>query len=171
MANLYLITCRCYDCQLAYNLSIIYNGPENRRGCSSVGVSIAPIPSSIVAIESVYNKTYTGTLLTQSNVATTGVSDTGTATTTTAVVTSTIRPSPSITPTKPLATGSSHNIGGTSVTTLQGGGQGSLQSSPTTTSAPRATSTGGSGPVVGSSGSAAAISSLFTLFMSFFYLM
>lgn len=51
---------RCYWCQLAYNLDIAYDGPSDKDGCSSAGVSIAPIPSSVLALEASYNQTYTG---------------------------------------------------------------------------------------------------------------
>lgn len=50
---------------------------ENKRGCSSVGVSVAPIPTSILAVESHYNQTYTGGLtISGANPTVSGVSPT-----------------------------------------------------------------------------------------------
>lgn len=50
----------CYWCQLAYKLDISYAGNANTDGCSSASVTIAPIPSSVLALQSMYNQTYTG---------------------------------------------------------------------------------------------------------------
>ncbi|RDW63675.1 hypothetical protein BP6252_11220 [Coleophoma cylindrospora] len=52
----------CYWCQLAYNLDISYAGASNKEGCSSAGVPIAPIPSSVQALEASFNATYTGVI-------------------------------------------------------------------------------------------------------------
>jgi hypothetical protein len=43
----------------ACNLSVSYDGLEDRQGCSSVGISVAPVPTSILSLESQFNKTYT----------------------------------------------------------------------------------------------------------------
>ncbi|RKK62449.1 hypothetical protein BFJ69_g17021 [Fusarium oxysporum] len=51
----------CYWCQLAYDLNPV-SVLDHKAQCSSAGVSIAPIPSSILDQASSYNATYTGTI-------------------------------------------------------------------------------------------------------------
>ena len=53
-------SCRCTWCEMVYNISYFNDIAENKEGCSSVGVSVAPIPASILSVESYYNQTYTG---------------------------------------------------------------------------------------------------------------
>ena len=61
-SNPRLIICRCVWCQAAYDLSYYNDVGQNKAGCSSIGATVAPIPSSILAAESQYNKTYTGVI-------------------------------------------------------------------------------------------------------------
>lgn len=50
----------CNFCQVFYNISNIINNVDlDKSACQSYSVSIAPVPSSILAIESEYNSTYT----------------------------------------------------------------------------------------------------------------
>jgi hypothetical protein len=45
---------------VGWNLSdIVYYGEDDKTMCSSYSVSIAPIPSSVLSIESQYNQTFT----------------------------------------------------------------------------------------------------------------
>lgn len=74
-----LIFCRCNWCQAAYDLSYFDDASSNKAGCSSVGVSVAPIPSSILVAESQYNQTYTG-IISGANPTNTGLSGSTTAT-------------------------------------------------------------------------------------------
>lgn len=51
----------CYWCQLAYDLSPLYTTAVQDT-CRDDGVEIAPIPASVLSIESKYNATYTGVI-------------------------------------------------------------------------------------------------------------
>ncbi|KAH8668429.1 hypothetical protein BX600DRAFT_496504 [Xylariales sp. PMI_506] len=53
----------CYWCELAYNLDIDWNGPSYTAECNSVSADIAPIPASVLSVESAWNASYTGVIL------------------------------------------------------------------------------------------------------------
>ena len=96
-----------------YNLDVSYSGTTNKEGCSSAGVAIAPIPSSVLSVESKYNQTYTG-IISGANSASTRLPGSSAATTT-----------GSFPLTFPDSTAhSTPNQGIASITTLDGGGQG-----------------------------------------------
>lgn len=115
ISNSRLIICRCVWCQAAYDLSYYNDVPQNKEGCSSIGATIAPIPSSILAAESQYNKTYTG-VISGATATTTGHSGSAGAITSTSGL-----------PAQTTSTTSTEAQGGggiNSVVTLGGGGGG-----------------------------------------------
>lgn len=118
---------RCYWCQLAYNLDTFYSGPSDKDGCSSAGVSIAPIPSSVLALEASYNQTYTGIISGAASATTGPPASVAASSTGSAQLALTSKASLSIQRTigSPSNNGVNTYFGGvTSVVTLNGGNQG-----------------------------------------------
>ncbi|OCK73510.1 hypothetical protein K432DRAFT_447799 [Lepidopterella palustris CBS 459.81] len=147
----------CYWCQLAYHLDIYYNGASDRDGCSSAGVPIAPIPSSVLALEASYNMTYTGIISGTGAANTASPGPVATTSSGSVQLALTSKASSKVAP----ITGSSSNstvssmtyFGGvTSVVTLNGGNQGTAGTAPTSNkgiSETTATSTPNAGSGIG----------------------
>ena len=117
----------CFWCQEAYSLENGYSGNMDKRGCSSVGISIAPIPSSILSVEASYNKTYTG-IISEAGPANTGSSGGY------AAATATDSATKSESSTAQTTGSTAENIislGVTNIVTLNGGGQGNPTAAPT----------------------------------------
>ncbi|KAH8883584.1 hypothetical protein GQ53DRAFT_846782 [Thozetella sp. PMI_491] len=52
----------CTWCQEVYEIGSSSGGDTDAKSCASVGVSVAPFPSSILSQELAYNASYTGTI-------------------------------------------------------------------------------------------------------------
>jgi hypothetical protein len=139
---------------VAYNLDIDWDGPLLSAECNSVGATIAPLPSSILAQEASYNATYIGII---SGASPAGTSSPGSASATStgsappAVTSKTSTSTPRTTEGSSNHTASTNTYNGrvTSVVSLNGGNtavsttSNAGNSESTATSTPKASSSSG----------------------------